>query len=126
MARPVRLFGPLWFDNHFKRELRRLPRPEQESRLQEIADLTHELASCRHPTLDPRLARWRPSAYRVPKIPSEKRLCEYRCSFPMRVIARWIEPSTEDPEGAVLLVAVTLSHDHERLKEIITKSRSEL
>jgi hypothetical protein len=42
------------------------------------------------------------------------------------VIARWIEPSEEEPEGAVLLVAATLSHQHERLKEIIGNHRADL
>lgn len=126
MARPVRELQSLWFDHRFKRELARLSPAEQESRLKELADLSEELAACTHPTHDQRLARWRPSAYHVPKVPTDKRLCEYRCAFPMRVIARWIEASEEDPEGAILLVAVTLSHDHERLKEIISKNRSDL
>jgi len=44
----------------------------------------------------------------------------------MRVIVRWIEPSSEEPEGLVLLVAVTLAHDHDRLKEIIGAQRTSL
>jgi len=44
----------------------------------------------------------------------------------MRVIARWIEPSPEETEGVVLLVAVTLAHDHDRLKEIIGAQRADL
>lgn len=126
MARPVRQFEPLWFDNHFKRDFKKLPKPQQEKRLRELADLAQELANCKHPLLDPRLVPWRPSAYHVPKVPSETRLCEYRCAHPMRVIAQWIEPCAEDPEGAVLLIAVTLSHDHDRLKEIIGRNRSSL
>lgn len=126
MARPVRELLSLWFDHRFKKELGRLPPAEREKRLRELADLSMALAVCKHPTHDPLLAPWKPSAYHVPKVSPEKRLCEYRCSFPMRVIARWIEPCEEDPEGAILLVAVTLSHDHERLKEIISKNRSDL
>ena len=44
----------------------------------------------------------------------------------MRVIARWIDPTRDEPEGAILLEAATLSHDHERLKEIIRRNRQEL
>jgi hypothetical protein len=44
----------------------------------------------------------------------------------MRVIARWIEPGDRDPEGVILLVAVTLSHDHQRLKEIIERNRADV
>ncbi|HVR95691.1 MAG TPA: hypothetical protein VMW27_03700 [Thermoanaerobaculia bacterium] len=84
------------------------------------------LSRCSHPTHDPLLASWRPSAYHIPKIPSSVRLYEYRGAYPLRVIARWIEPSEEEPEGLVLLVAATLSHDHERLKEIIGNFRSDL
>lgn len=126
MPRPVRQFEPLWLDNHFKREFRRLPRPQQESRLQELADLATALGQCVHPTHDPNLAPWRPSAYHVPRVPPSVRLFEYRCDYPLRVIARWIEPSEEDPEGAVLLVAATLSHDHQRLREIIGNYRADL
>ena len=126
MARPVRQFEPLWLDNHFKREFRRLPRPQQERRLQELADLATALGQCGHPTHDPSLAPWRPSAYHVPRVPPSVRLFEYRCDYPLRVIARWIEPSEEEPEGAVLLVAATLSHDHQRLREVIGNYRADL
>jgi hypothetical protein len=103
-----------------------LPQSQQEERLRELAALATALGECSHPTHDQRLAPWRPSAYHVPKVPSHVRLCEYRCTYPLRVIARWIEPSEEEPEGAVLLVAVTLSHDHDRLKEVIGRNRSDL
>ena len=126
MARPVRQFEPLWLDHQFKRDFKRLPKPQQEKRLQELADLASALSTCRHPTHDPSLARWRPSAYHVPKISSKIQLCEYRCDYPLRVIARWIEPSEEEPEGVVLLVAATLSHQHDRLKEIIGNHRADL
>jgi hypothetical protein len=126
MARPVRQFEPLWFDRTFKRELRRLPQSQQEERLHELAALAVALGECTHPTHDQRLASWRPSAYHVPRVSSQIRLCEYRCAYPLRVIIRWIEPSEEEPEGVVLLVAATLSHDHDRLKEIISRHRSDL
>ena len=126
MARPVRQFEPLWLDRHFKKDFKRLPKTQQEERLRELADLATALSHCNHPTHDPRLAAWKPSAYHVPRIPSHIRLCEYRCAYPLRVIARWIEASEEEPEGAVLLVAVTLSHDHDRLKEIIAIHRASL
>src|SRR5215510_7677545 len=116
MSRPVRPFEPLWFDHQFKKELRRLTEEQRDRRLDELAALASALAECRHPTLDPALQRWHPSPYHVPKIPPEIRLYEYRCSFPLRVIVRWVEPTEAEPEGTVLLVAATLSHDHERLK----------
>lgn len=92
---------------------------------EELRDLALALADCRHPTHDPALARWQPSAYHVPKL-SGAGLFEYRCRFPMRVIARWVGPSAAEPEGVVLLVAVTLSHDHRRLRDVLARNRSDL
>jgi hypothetical protein len=126
MGRPVRQFEPLWFDRQFKKDLKKLSKPQQDARLKDLAELIVALSESRHPTHDPRLAAWKPSAYHVPRVPPSIRLCEYRCAYPMRVIARWIEPSPADPEGLVLLVAVTLSHDHDRLKEIIGHHRTSL
>ena len=125
MARPVSLFEPLWFDRDFKKSLSSLPEEQQTERLEELRDLALTLAACRHPTHDPALARWRPSAYHIPKL-SGVSLFEYRGRFPMRVIARWVDASESEPEGAVLLVAVTLSHDHRRLREILARNRSGL
>lgn len=125
MARPVHVFEPLWFDRDFKKSLSSLPQDQQTERLEELRDLALALADCRHPTHDPALARWRPSAYHVPKL-SGAVLFEYRCRFPMRVIARWVGPSAAEPEGVVLLVAVTLSHDHRRLRDVLARNRSDL
>jgi len=126
MGRPVRQFEPLWFDSHFQKDFKKLPKPQQDQRRRELAELATDLGQCNHPTHDPSLAVWKPSAYHVPKIPPSVTLFEYRGKYPLRVIARWIEPSEADPEGAILLVAVTLSHDHKRLKEIIGKHRTGL
>ena len=126
MGRPVRYFEPLWFDHQFKKDLRKLPNPRQDKRLQELSALIDVLANSRHPTHDPALAAWKPSAYHVPKIPPDILLFEYRCAYPLRIIVRWVEPCDDEPEGAVLLVAATLSHDHQRLKEIISSNRKGL
>lgn len=126
MGRPVRVYEPLWFDHQFKKDLRKLSKQQQEQRLQEIAGLVAALADCRHPTHDPGLAAWKPSAYHVPRVAPEIRLCEYRCTYPLRIIVRWVAPSEAQPEGVVLLVAATLSHDHQRLKEILGNYRTEL
>lgn len=127
MPRPVRLFDLFWGDRDFKKAFKRLPEPNQKERLSELATLVSDLAACTHPTHDPALQRWKPSAYHVRSVDASKiKLYEYRCTFPMRVIARWIDPTHDEPEGAILLVAATLSHDHERLKEIIRRNRQDL
>jgi len=123
MARPVHFFEPTWFDRDFRKQFQSLPVREQEERLGELDQLSRALSSCRHPASDPALATWRPTSYHVHKVEG---LFEYRCKFPMRVIARWIDPSETDAEGVVLLVAVTLSHDHRRLKEIIERNRADV
>lgn len=127
MPRPVREFDLFWGDRAFKKSLQKLREPERKARLEELTDLVSVLTVCSHPTLDPRLQRWKPSAYHVRSVDSAQvRLYEYRCVYPMRVIARWIDPTPAEPLGSVLLVAATLSHDHERLQEVIRKNRQDL
>jgi hypothetical protein len=127
MPRPVREFDLFWGDRDFKKSLQRLSEPDRLSRLLELTALVVDLAACNHPTHDPALQRWRPSAYHVRNVDSSQvKLFEYRCTYPMRVIARWIDPTPEEPEGVILLVAATLSHDHERLKEVIRRNRQDL
>lgn len=127
MPRPVRQFALFWEEREFKKALNRLPEVERRERLQQLAELTRALAECTHPTHDPKLQPWKPTAYHVRKVDSAKiKLYEYRCAYPMRIIARWVDPGPEEPEGAVLLIVGTLSHDHERLKEVIFRNRSAL
>lgn len=126
MPRPVRFFDLFWSDRDFKKSLKSLPDEEREKRLQELAELVQALGSCNHPTHDPSLASWRPSAYHVRRVSAGVKLYEYRCRHPFRVVARWVEPCNEDPEGAILMVAATLSHDHERLEGIIFRNREDL
>jgi len=126
MPRPVRFFDLFWSDRDFRKTLKGLSEQDREQRLKELAELVEALAACTHPTHDPILAGWRPSAYHVRKMTPDIKLFEYRCRQLFRVIARWIEPCEEDPEGAILMVAATLSHDHERLKEVIFRNREDL
>ncbi|HET9226986.1 MAG TPA: hypothetical protein VFR31_09985 [Thermoanaerobaculia bacterium] len=127
MPRPVREFDLFWGDRDFKRSLQRLSESDRQERLSELTELVRDLSDCRHPTHDPALQRWRPSAYHVRNVDSSQvKLFEYRCAYPMRVIVRWIDPTPEEPAGVVLLVAATLSHDHERLKEVIRRNRQDL
>jgi len=121
--RPVVPFERLWLDREFKKALRALPQSEQEAKLQEIESLIRALAVCRHPVTDPFLARWRPSPYHIGGLTG---LHEYRCKYALRIIVRWIEPSSQDPAGLVLMVAATLTHDHTRLREIIARNKGEI
>jgi hypothetical protein len=124
MARTVRVSELFWSERELKKAFRGLSQTEQEERLGELEQLSHALAKCRHPVTDPDLQRWQPSPYNVPKVGI--RLYEYRFRYPFRVIAGILEPSEQDPEGVVLIVAATLTHDHKRLKDVIFRNRQTL
>ncbi len=127
MPRPVRELALFWEEREFRKALNKLPEAERRERLQQLVEFTQALGECTHPALDPNLQPWRPSAYHVRKVDSTKvKLYEYRCTYPMRIVARWIDPGPEEPDGVVLLIVGTLSHDHERLKEVIFRNRSDL
>jgi hypothetical protein len=122
LAREIRFFEPTWADRDSKKALRKCTSEQQEAWLEEIAALIRALSSCRHPATDPQLAPWKPTAYRVPGLKGVE-LMEYRCRYPLRIIARWVHPQGPSAE-VVLLVAATLSHDHERLRDALERHRS--
>jgi hypothetical protein len=119
----IRTFEPTWLDRRFRKDYERLSASEKQRRQVEMEALFAALAGCRHPTSDPDLQRWQPGPYRISGLSD---LYEYRCRYPLRIIVRWITPSEQVPAGAVLLVAATLAHDHERIKLLIERSRQEI
>lgn len=119
----IRPFEPTWLDRKFRKDFERLVASEKQRRQAELDSLFTALSACRHPTSDPGLQRWQPGPYRVSGLSD---LYEYRCRYPLRIIVRWIAPSEREPEGVVLLVAITLAHDHERVKLLIERSRREI
>jgi len=114
MPRPVYCFNPTWQDQRYKKALKRLSPQQQEECLQELDDLIDDLAICKHPKADPILQRWKPGPYQ--RVIEVSEIYEYRCGQMMRVIARFIDPA---PGGEVLLLAVTLNHDHKRMKRLM-------
>lgn len=121
MSRPVYPFLPTWEDRRFKKELSKLSEEARERALEEISALIGALAECRHPTKDEALRPYEPSPYRAPGMKKEPRLYEYRLSGVRRVIAGWVR----DGE-AILMIAVTLSHDHDRLIRLLKQHRGDL
>lgn len=121
MPRPVYPFLPTWEDRRFKKELSKLSPDAREGVLEEIRALIDALAGCRDPIRDRKLRPYQPSPYRAPGLKNEPRLYEYRLSGVTRVLAAWVQ----DGE-AVLMVAVTLSHDHPRLIRLLKQHRSSL
>jgi hypothetical protein len=125
LRREVRFFTPTWPDRDFKKALDGLAPAERERWVEEIAELVESLASCKHPAIDhPGLARWRPSAYRVPGLKGVE-IFEYRGSYPLRVVARWVRSAQPEPE-VILLLCATLSHDHQRLKGLLERHGSRI
>jgi len=113
MPRAVYCFNPTWEDHHYTKALKKLNPQQQEECFQELEDLIDDLARCKHPKADPILQRWNPGPYqRVIKVR------DIYCGQTMRVIARFIDPA---PGGEVLLLAVTLNHDHKRMKRLMKK-----
>lgn len=85
------------------------------------------LKVCAHPVTDPRLQSWRPSSYRGVIQVKGGYLVEYRFPGVMRVIACCFDGSADAPvQGLVLLLTITLDHDHERMKKLIRQSSGDI
>lgn len=108
-----------WADREFRKDYKRLPRKERELCEERLEALIGTLASCNHPALDPDLRKYRPSSYRVRR-KGEGKLLEYRLPGVLRVIVCYFEA-----ESVILLVAVTLTHDHERLRRLIERNQTD-
>lgn len=114
MGRPIVLFKPTWLDRYFRKDFGALNDQGKEECTQILGDLMAALRDCKHPVQDPTLQKWRPSPYKgVVKIKSGH-LAEYRCPGIMRVIACYFDDRQE-----ILMVTVTLKHDHERMKRLL-------
>ncbi len=107
-----------WADRECRKDFKRLSGKEKELCEERLEALIVALAGCNHPALDPDLRRYRPSSYQVRR-KGEGRLLEYRLSGVLRVIVCYFEE-----ESVILLVAVTLTHDHERLRRLIQRNQT--
>lgn len=128
MARTVRPFEPTWLDRRFHKSYRKLKPAEQKRWQQELPELLKALQVCSHPATDPRLRRFRPSSYEgVTGLPERGLLIEYRLSGLSRVIVCWFpsDPSIQD-DDPILLVAATVTHDHERIQRLIRQHRRQI
>ena len=127
MPRLVRVFKPTWQDRHFRKALEKLTLKEREERARQVADLVRVLQVCAHPVTDSQLQRWRPSAYRGVAQIEGGYLVEYRFPGVMRVITCCFEGGADPAlQGLILLLTITLDHDHERMKRLIRQSSAEI
>jgi len=117
----VRTFLPTWEDPHYKKDLKKLDEEARQEHLGRLAKLVDILIRCRHPHKEPDLGEFKPTPYPgVVKIP-DAQVIEYRLGKLCRLIACWFEK-----EDTILLVAVTLTHDHDRLKLLIKRDKPSL
>ena len=133
MPRHVHAFTPTWQDQRYKKTLRKLNPTQQKEHLEEIGKLITALANCAHPATDPILQRWKPSPYK--RVVKQSGLYEYRLDKTTRVIARFIELDPDDEadpdddievEEVVLMLTVTLNHDHERMQRLIQSQKGSI
>jgi len=122
VSRRVLLCKPTWQDRKFKKNFTKLPTREQDEILTELSRLASVLATATHPILDSMIQmRYRPGAYAGVVSLKDAKLVEYRLRGLVRVIAKYpARLATDD----ILLVAVTLDHDHERLKSLLRQHRA--
>lgn len=123
MSRRVWLFQN-WRDRKFQRTFKKLRAAEQAELLAKLADLAKDLATVSHPVVHPVIRqKYRSEAYEGVITLKGSKLVEYRLGRVVRVIAKY--PARPDSDD-VLLVAVTLDHDHDRLKALLRQYRSEI
>jgi mRNA-degrading endonuclease RelE of RelBE toxin-antitoxin system len=121
---PELLYYPAtWLDRDFKKTWRKLPAREQQRFEEELGDLLEALGHCSHPMTDPVLGRWRPTAYRLRK--ARFQAAEYRLRGLTRVIVGFL-PDPQGCIGAIVLLTVTLKHDHPRILRVLGQHRGEI
>jgi hypothetical protein len=130
VPREIRPFLPTWKDRRYRKDLKRLAPRDREAIEKDLADLLTELRSASDLATDPRLARFKPTAYRYRGVPQLRspgaRLYEYRLHDLTRVIVcHFVSHAAIGGEELVLLLGMTVSHDHERLVRLIREHRSE-
>lgn len=122
MSRRVLLCKTTWQDRRFKKNFTKLASREQDEILTQLRRLSAVLATAAHPILDSLVQmRYRPGAYDGVVSLKGAKLVEYRLRGLVRVIAKY--PARQGSED-ILLVAITLDHDHERLKSLLRQHRA--
>ncbi|RMH16932.1 MAG: hypothetical protein D6696_17140 [Acidobacteria bacterium] len=106
-------------DREFRKTFSRRPKKERNRIERQLVGLVEALQASDHPILEPALSRYRPSRYAIGSIRGDTRLVEYRLGGTLRVVACFFD----DLPDHLLLLTVTLHHDHERMKRLIQSHR---
>ena len=113
-----------WSDRQFKKSFARLSPDRQERFLEKLLALQLALESAPHPATDPNLRQsFRAKSYSGVVQLKGAALIEYSLDNLSRVIAKY--PAREGSDD-ILLIVVTLDHDHEHLKRLIKGNRAEI
>jgi hypothetical protein len=122
VSRRVFFCTATWKDPHFQRNFSKLAPFAQEDFLTELEKLRGLLEEAPHPATDPRIRQaFKAKSYGGVVGLRGASLIEYSLGNLIRVIAKY--PAREGCSD-ILLVAVTLCHDHDRLKRIIKNNRT--
>jgi hypothetical protein len=129
VPREIRTFQPTWKDRQYKKAFNRLPRADKEAVLEELARLIEILPKAKDLALDPDLAQFNPTGYSYKGVPRLRspgaRLYEYRLHKLTRVVVcHFASHAALAGEELLLLLAITVSHDHERIANMIRQHRS--
>ena len=124
MSRRVFSCEATWRDRKFQKDFARLNPDAQERFLQALEKLIEDLQDAPHPATDPKLRQsYRAKSYAGVVSLRGAQLIEYSLGRLTRVIAKY--PACEGGQD-ILLIVVTLVHDHERLKRLIKDNRAEI
>lgn len=114
----LRIWEPGWQDRRWTKSVKKLPRDQREHLDHALVELAKDLASCKHPLLDPSMQKWGPTKWHAPG--RQKRhgdWYEYRLGD-RKNVARVIV--CHDPaEQVVYLVARTAVHDLGRIERVV-------
>jgi len=123
VSRRILICNQTWQDRKFEKAFKKLDAKKQRELLEKLADLSSILARVPHPASHPELQKYRPTANDgVAHLKGGGKLLEYRLEV-SRVIAK--HPACAGSDD-VLLLAITVDHDHDRLKALIQQHRSEI
>ena len=127
MPRDVYVFDPTWRDRQFSKELAKASEGARSEVDKRLDDLISALKTTPHPASDPKIQQaFRANSYAgVIQLPGSN-LIEYRFQEfgnKLRVIAKW--PGCEG-DDCVLLLTITISHDHDRMKSLLRLYKSEI
>lgn len=105
-------------DKEYQKDFNKLPESERGEHLEQLRLLTKALSLCKDPLKDQFLQSFHPKPYKyAANIPG---LYEYRLDHGRsRVVAKW-------GGSWILLVALTVTHDHERLKALLKTHKTSI